>query len=162
MKLGTIRTLFAAAVAAVSLAACSVSSTDVVTRTFPPMPALPAGADTVTTASGLKYVDITVGTGTVAAAGNAVTVDYTGWLTNGQGFDTSIGYSPLVFRIGQHQVIAGFEEGVTGMKVGGKRRLIIPPALGYGAHAQTDASGNVIIPANSTLVFDVQLQNVQP
>jgi FKBP-type peptidyl-prolyl cis-trans isomerase len=94
--------------------------------------------------------------------GNAVTVDYTGWLTNGQGFDTSIGYSPLVFRIGQHNVLLGFEQGVTGMKVGGKRRLIIPPALGYGATPQTDGSGNVVIPANSTLIFDVQLENVQP
>jgi FKBP-type peptidyl-prolyl cis-trans isomerase len=119
--------------------------------------ALPAGTDTVTAAGGLKYADITVGTGSTAAAGSAVSVHYTGWLANGTGFDTSIGFSPISFTLGAHQVVAGFEQGIVGMKVGGKRRLIIPPALGYGASEVKDEAGKVVIPANSTLIFDISL-----
>jgi peptidylprolyl isomerase len=153
-----LKTLAAAAAAAV-LAACSGDGPTAVE--IDPPPPLPAGATIVTTASGLQYADITVGTGTVAQNGRAVSVHYTGWLENGTGFDTSVGGQPFQFVPGQSAVIPGFQEGVVGMRVGGKRRLFIPPALGYGDVPQTDSNGNVVIPANSTLIFDVQLVGAQ-
>ena len=94
------------------------------------------------TASGLQYWDIKVGTGAVAAAGQKVKVDYTGWLTNGKKFDS--------------QVIKGWDEGVAGMKIGGKRQLRIPPDLAYGA-----AGAGGVIPPNATLIFDVKLLGVE-
>lgn len=151
-----LKTLFAVAAAGL-LSACLGDSTGSQNVTIPDLTPLPAGIDTVTTASGLKYADITVGTGAVAQNGSQVAVHYTGYLTTGKGFDTSLGGSPLPFTVGAHQFLTGFEEGVIGMKVGGKRRLIIPPALGYGANEIRDQSGQVVIPANSTLIFDVQL-----
>ena len=110
---------------------------------------------------GLKYTDIKVGDGAVAASGKKVSVHYTGWLSNngakGAKFDSSVDRGqPFQFTLGAHQVIAGWDEGVAGMKVGGKRTLIIPPELGYGARG---AGG--VIPANATLIFDVQLLGVQ-
>lgn len=111
----------------------------------------------VTTASGLKYIDVVVGTGREAAAGNLATVHYTGWLTNGKKFDSSVDRrDPFSFPIGAGQVIRGWDEGVAGMKVGGKRKLTIPPDLGYGARG---AGG--VIPPNATLVFDVELLDVR-
>jgi FKBP-type peptidyl-prolyl cis-trans isomerase len=111
---------------------------------------------TTKTASGLQYLDETVGTGATATAGKTVSVHYTGWLTNGQKFDSSRDRGqPFAFPLGARRVIAGWDEGVAGMQVGGKRRLIIPPQLGYGAQALPG------IPANSTLVFDVELLGVQ-
>ena len=111
----------------------------------------------VTTESGLKYVDLTVGTGREAAAGNHVSVHYTGWLTNGTKFDSSVDRrDPFSFPIGAGKVIRGWDEGVAGMKVGGKRKLTIPPQLGYGARG---AGG--VIPPNATLVFDVELLEVR-
>jgi FKBP-type peptidyl-prolyl cis-trans isomerase len=105
------------------------------------------------TASGLEYWDIKVGTGAVAQAGHKVKVDYTGWLTNGKKFDSSVGTGrPFDFMLGAGQVIKGWDEGIAGMKVGGKRQLRIPPDLAYGA-----AGYPPVIPANSTLIFDVQL-----
>ena len=107
----------------------------------------------VTTASGLIYEEITVGAGAAAASGQRVTVHYTGWLTNGTQFDSSKDRNdPFEFHLGQGQVIAGWDEGVAGMKVGGARKLTIPPALGYGARG---AGG--VIPPNATLVFEVEL-----
>lgn len=150
-----LKAIFAVAAAAM-LTACLGDSTGVTINIDPPAP-LPAGVDTVTTDNGLKYADIVVGTGTEATAGAQVAVHYTGWLSDGTGFDTSVGFSPLAFTLGAHQVIAGFEQGVVGMKVNGKRRLIIPPALGYGATEVRDEDGKVRIPANSTLIFDIQL-----
>lgn len=150
--------VFAACALALT-AACSDSSgvTDPADN-IGPIPPLSAPLDSVTTASGLKYYTLAQGTGSAAVAGDRVSVHYTGWLSTGQGFDTSIGGTPISFTLGQRQVIAGFDEGVTGMKVGGKRRLIIPPGLGYGANPVMDRStGKVVIPANSTLVFDVEL-----
>jgi FKBP-type peptidyl-prolyl cis-trans isomerase len=105
------------------------------------------------TPSGLEYWDIKVGTGAVAQAGHKVKVDYTGWLTNGKQFDSSVGTGkPFEFMLGAGQVIKGWDQGVAGMKVGGKRQLRIPPDLAYGAKGYPGA-----IPANATLVFDVQL-----
>ena len=111
--------------------------------------------------NGLKYTDTKTGDGATATPGNKVSVHYTGWLYNngakGAKFDSSVDRGqPFQFTLGAHQVIAGWDEGVAGMKVGGKRTLIIPPALGYGARG---AGG--VIPPNATLMFDVELLGVQ-
>jgi FKBP-type peptidyl-prolyl cis-trans isomerase FkpA len=109
-----------------------------------------------TTASGLKYWDLKKGTGAVAKAGDSVKVHYTGWLTDGKKFDSSVDRNePFSFKLGARNVILGWDEGVAGMKVGGKRQLQIPPDLGYGARGAGEA-----IPPNSTLVFDVELLGV--
>jgi FKBP-type peptidyl-prolyl cis-trans isomerase len=109
------------------------------------------------TPSGLRYQDVNVGTGTVATAGKTVSVHYTGWLPNGEKFDSSRDRNqPFGFSLGAGQVIAGWDEGVAGMKVGGRRKLVIPPDLGYGtAGAPPD------IPPGATLVFDVELLDVR-
>ncbi len=111
----------------------------------------------ITTASGLQYEDITIGTGAIAQSGQRVSVHYTGWLFNdghkGDKFDSSKDRGqPFQFGLGAGQVIQGWDEGVQGMQVGGSRRLVIPAALGYGARG---AGG--VIPANATLLFDVDL-----
>ncbi|GAC1450432.1 MAG: FKBP-type peptidyl-prolyl cis-trans isomerase [Desulfuromonadaceae bacterium] len=111
---------------------------------------------TVTTASGLKYVDVVVGKGASPAAGKQVKVHYTGTLENGKKFDSSVDRNePFSFTIGVGQVIPGWDEGVMTMKVGGKRKLIIPSKLGYGARGAGGA-----IPPNATLLFDVELLDV--
>lgn len=111
-----------------------------------------------TTASGLKYIDEVVGTGASPKAGQQVTVHYTGTLTNGSKFDSSRDRNqPFTFVIGRSQVIKGWDEGVLTMKIGGKRHLIIPPDLGYGARG----AGGGLIPPNATLIFDVELLGVQ-
>ena len=110
-----------------------------------------------TTPSGLIIDDVVVGDGAVAAAGQSVTVHYTGWLTDGRKFDSSKDRNdPFVFPLGRGHVIRGWDEGVQGMKVGGKRKLTIPPGLGYGARG---AGG--VIPPNATLVFEVELLGVR-
>ena len=107
----------------------------------------------ITTASGLIIEDITVGSGAEASAGQSVSVHYTGWLTSGEKFDSSKDRNdPFVFPLGGGRVIHGWDEGVQGMKIGGKRKLTIPPDLGYGARG---AGG--VIPPNATLVFEVEL-----
>ena len=119
----------------------------------------------VTYPDGLKVIDLKVGTGDVAKAGMNAEVQYTGWLTDGHQFDSSrqLGRSPFTFQVGASQVIGGWDEGVPGMKVGGKRKLIIPSALGYGANGQTDqTTGATIIPPNATLVFDIELISLKP
>ena len=112
------------------------------------------------TASGLQYEDTQIGDGAVATPGQTCIMHYTGWLwvneAKGKKFDSSHDHgSPFSFALGEQQVIAGWDEGVAGMKVGGKRTLLIPPALGYGARG---AGG--VIPPNATLLFDVELVEV--
>jgi FKBP-type peptidyl-prolyl cis-trans isomerase len=112
----------------------------------------------ITTPSGLQYADIQVGTGAEATAGKQVSVHYTGWLQNGTEFDSSRGRGePIQLTLGSGQVIPGWEEGLTGMKVGGQRQLIIPPNLAYG----DQGAGGGVIPPNATLIFDVELVDAQ-
>ena len=119
-------------------------------------PAQVTGAP-VTTASGLQYWDLAPGTGEAAVAGKIAKVHYTGWLTNGTKFDSSVDRNrPFEFPLGAGRVIKGWDEGVVGMKVGGKRQLRIPPELGYGARG---AGGR--IPPNATLIFDVELLEIR-
>src|SRR6516165_12245877 len=104
-----------------------------------------------TTPSGLKYEDLQAGTGVAAKSGDTVEVHYTGWLTNGKKFDSSVDRGqPFSFQLGAGRVIKGWDEGVAGMKPGGKRKLTIPSALGYGARGAGGA-----IPPNADLIFEV-------
>jgi FKBP-type peptidyl-prolyl cis-trans isomerase FkpA len=110
----------------------------------------------VTTPSGLKYVDEVIGTGDQARLGRTVSVHYTGTLTDGTKFDSSVDRGqPYEFRLGAGSVIRGWDEGILGMRVGGKRRLIVPPELGYGAQGQGK------IPSNATLIFELELVGVK-
>lgn len=127
---------------------------DIATTTFAPALGVDLNAMTKT-ASGLYWRDINVGTGPTVTVGSQVAVAYTGWLVNGNQFDTSVGRAPLGFRVGLGQVVPGFDEGVRGMAFGGERQLIIPPSLAYGA------SGSGVIPPNAILVFRIQLVSVQ-
>jgi FKBP-type peptidyl-prolyl cis-trans isomerase len=111
----------------------------------------------ITTNSGLKYIDMVEGTGKTAAAGDTVDVHYTGWLKDGKKFDSSVDRGkPFSFRLGAKMVIKGWDEGVAGMKEGGKRKLIIPSDLAYGAKG----AGNVI-PPDAELTFEVELLKVR-
>ena len=117
----------------------------------------PVSAQATVTASGLKIIDIKIGTGDEAQNGQTVSVHYTGWLADGTKFDSSLDRGqPLSFILGAGQMIPGFDEGVAGMKAGGERRLIIPPDLAYGAQGRPPK-----IPANAELTFDIQLVSVQ-
>jgi peptidylprolyl isomerase len=123
--------------------------------------AVKAETATITTPSGLKYTDTKVGTGATPKQGQTCVMHYTGWLyqdgAKGKKFDSSVDRGqPFEFPLGMHRVIAGWDEGVATMKVGGKRTLIIPPELGYGARG---AGG--VIPPNATLIFDVELLDVK-
>lgn len=127
-----------------------------------PAAAPEAAAVADTSPQTFQTIDTVVGTGKVATAGQMVTVNYTGWLLapkapqqHGAKFDSSIGREPFTFRLGSGMVIKGWDQGVAGMKVGGKRTLIIPAALGYGEE------GAGPIPPNANLVFDVELLDVQ-
>jgi len=118
------------------------------------------GGDSTTgpTDSGTVTIEeLVVGTGATAVVGNTVTVNYTGMFTNGVKFDSSLdpGRTPIQFQLGSNQVIAGFSQGIVGMKVGGKRRITIPPSLGYGSAGRPPT-----IPGNSTLVFEVDLVSI--
>ncbi|HUF37046.1 MAG TPA: FKBP-type peptidyl-prolyl cis-trans isomerase [Anaerolineales bacterium] len=120
-------------------------------------PLAESDAETITTASGLQYQDDVVGTGAEAFPGSTVTVHYTGWLTDGTKFDSSIDRgAPFDFVLGVGGVIQGWEEGVAGMKVGGVRILTIPPELGYGAGGSPP-----VIPPDATLIFRVELLGVE-
>lgn len=110
-----------------------------------------------TTSSGLVIEELTVGEGSAAQAGQTVSVHYTGWLTDGSKFDSSVDRNdPFEFPLGRGYVIPGWDEGVAGMQVGGKRKLTIPPHLGYGEYG---AGG--VIPPNATLVFEVELLGIR-
>lgn len=150
-----------ALLAIAGISACTPASTPTAsTPTTPPPAAAPApkavapqSPGTTADVTELKIEDTTVGTGTAAKTGDLVTVDYTGWLTNGTKFDSSIDAGkPFQFNLGAGEVISGWDQGVAGMKVGGVRKLTIPPALGYGAQGAGGA-----IPPNATLVFQVTL-----
>ncbi len=117
----------------------------------PAQPQTPA----VTSEPKVEITDSVVGKGAEAVAGKSVTVNYTGTLKDGTKFDSSIGREPFVFNLGSGQVIKGWEQGIPGMKVGGKRKLVIPPELAYGANTVG------AIPANSTLTFEVELLDVK-
>ena len=140
--------------------ACAVLALAIVAAVTPLRRSDAATNQVIEMPSGLKYTDTKTGDGAAAAAGNKVSVHYTGWLYNngakGTKFDSSVDRGqPFQFTLGAHQVIAGWDEGVAGMKVGGKRTLIIPPDLGYGARGAPP-----VIPANATLTFDVELLKV--
>ena len=116
-----------------------------------------SGGTEITTASGLKYTDLVIGTGATPQRGQTVTVHYTGTLASGKKFDSSYDHGrPADFKIGVGSVIKGWDEGLMTMKVGGKRRLVIPSALGYGPQGRPPD-----IPGNSTLIFDVELLDVK-
>ena len=116
-----------------------------------------SGPATLTTASGLQYVVVKPGDGAVAQAGRMVSVHYSGYLTDGTKFDSSVDRGqPIQFTLGVGQVIKGWDEGVAGMKVGEQRKLIIPPDLAYGPQGHPP-----VIPPNSTLIFDVELMGAQ-
>ncbi len=114
--------------------------------------------DGVKTASGLQYWEIKIGTGAVATSGSRVKVHYTGWLDTGKKFDSTVeAHKPYSFTLGKGEVIKGWDEGIEGMKVGGKRQLRIPPDLAYGEDGHPPQ-----VPPNATLIFDVQLLAATP
>ncbi len=158
MRLTSFRAL--TALVLLSAAACSVDKVaapvPVISETvFAPALGVNLAEMTVSN-SGLYMKDIVVGSGDSVVVGSVVTVHYTGWIPNGSQFDSSIGRNPFPTAIGVNaNIISGWDEGLRGMKVGGKRRLIIPPSLGYGNRAQDK------IPANSILIFDVELLSMQ-
>ena len=149
----------AALAIAIGLTGCGGSGTPTTAST--PPTAQTSGSAMTTTASGLQFTDSTIGTGAMPQSGQTCVMHYTGWLyENGvkaKKFDSSLDRGqPFEFSIGRKQVIGGWDEGVASMRVGGKRTLIIPPALGYGARGAGGA-----IPPNATLMFDVELLGVK-
>jgi len=117
----------------------------------------PVSAQATVTASGLRIIEVEIGTGNEAQKGETVIVHYTGWLADGTKFDSSLDRGqPLSFVLGAGQMIPGFDEGIAGMRVGGKRRLIIPSGLAYGSTGRPP-----VIPANAELTFDIQLVGLE-
>ncbi len=128
------------------------------TATSPPVAATAGpGSKPQVTPSGLGILDLVEGTGPSAHSGMSAKVHYTGWLKNGTEFDTSRSRGPFQFRLGAGQVIPGWDEGLIGMKVGGKRKLVIPPHLGYG-----DRGSPPVIPPEAELTFEIELLGVEP
>jgi hypothetical protein len=159
------------AAALVLFVACGNDEDEEVTPAVTPVPAVtpasttapdaggppPVSAQPTVTASGLQIIEVEVGTGDEAQQGQTVSVHYTGWLADGTKFDSSLDRGqPLPFVLGVGEMIPGFDEGVAGMKVGGTRRLILPPDLAYGPQGRPP-----VIPPNAELTFDVQLVSVQ-
>jgi FKBP-type peptidyl-prolyl cis-trans isomerase FkpA len=154
---GTAHCLLASLVAAACLAGPAAASQNQKPKAQEPKEKAMKEAREVTTSSGLKYVDQRIGEGEQAKAGDIVAVHYTGWLANGAKFDSSRDSGePLVFKLGEGQVIKGWDEGIAGIKVGGKRKLTIPPALAYGSLGMGG-----VIPPGATLIFEVELLNVK-
>jgi FKBP-type peptidyl-prolyl cis-trans isomerase FkpA len=148
----------AVAIAAATASACSGDSDDSPTQPTTPPPTGPAT---------LQTTEMTVGEGAEAVAGSGVFVHYTLWHyepsgadSKGQQIDTSVGGTPLSFVVGASNIIAGFSQGVLGMRVGGKRRLIVPPNLAYGSAGATDSVGRIVIRPNEWLVFELELLSV--
>lgn len=121
----------------------------------PPVPASALGQPVVAPTNGLSITDIKRGSGPAAESGRSITVNYVGKLTNGTVFDSTVGKSPFTFLLGAGQVIKGWDQGVVGMKVGGKRKLVIPPTLGYGGSGVPPQ-----IPPDATLVFEIELVSI--
>lgn len=151
--------ILAAAATLLVATACGsdkVTAPEITETTFAPSLGVNLDAST-RTESGLYYQDLQLGGGTVARAGFKVTAHYTGWLADGTKFDSSVDRGqPISFTLGVRDVIVGWDEGISGMRVGGTRKLVIPPSLGYGSRQ------NGPIPPNSILVFDVTLVSAQP
>ena len=149
------KTLLVAMMAITLASACTKKSSEPATETAQTT-AAPAAAKVETTEPKVEMVDTVVGKGKEAVSGKSVTVHYTGTLKDGTKFDSSVDRKePFTFSLGAGQVIKGWEQGIVGMKVGGKRKLTIPAELAYGANAVG------AIPANSTLIFDVELLDVK-
>ena len=166
--------LLLAALAGLALAGCkesstteSSSSTSTGASAVTPAPSEPATGTPATSGAtegqertlpgGLKVTDVKVGSGPMAESGNTVAVHYTGWLLDGTKFDSSVDRGqPLMFQLGAGRVISGWEEGIKGMRVGGKRKLTIPPSMGYGSRGFPP-----VIPPDATLQFDVELMDVK-
>jgi FKBP-type peptidyl-prolyl cis-trans isomerase FkpA len=154
MERNAMRLRSALLLAVVALVACGVSGQSKVDNSAPTKVKGPG----IRKPDGLRYWTIKVGKGPLAAPGHEVKVHYTGWLANGKKFDSSVDRDePFLFTLGRGKVIKGWDEGVAGMRVGGKRQLRIPPELGYGAKG----AGEGLIPPNSTLIFDVELLGVR-
>jgi FKBP-type peptidyl-prolyl cis-trans isomerase len=160
-RLAAIAVAATIALVAFAAAGCSTSAPAATTSEPPaggtaaPQPAPSAEASGAVTE--LKIEDLKVGKGEAAKAGDTIVVNYTGWLTDGTQFDSSVGKAPLTFPLGTGYVIPGWDQGVAGMKVGGVRKLTIPPDLAYGAAG----AGNGAIPPNATLVFEIELLKIQ-
>lgn len=135
-----------------SLLLAAACNDDPTTPTGPPE----VTGDTITLPSGLRYIEVRPGSGAVAEVGDSVSVHYSGWLEDGTRFDTSRqgDRGPFAFRVGTGNVIRGWHQGLPGLRVGGMRRLIIPPDLAYGA------TGTGPIPPNATLIFDIELMRI--
>ena len=157
------RSGFAVAFAACALLAVAcIDSIDVPDCHATTLTVASTQADTVTTNTGLRYIELGQGTGVESTWCHNAAVQYTAFLSDGTQFDESPATTPLVFAPGLGSLIDGFEQGVIGMKVGGTRRLIIPPELAFGAEGRKDANGQVIVPGNSTVIYDIGLIQAAP
>ena len=155
--LASLRPLFLVLVLAALTAACDTGpQNDEPPPQNTPVPRVVADTSYTVTGTGLKYFDLELGTGAQAQNGDRVSVHYHGWLTNGQLFDSSyLRQQPFAFVLGTGFVIPGWDEGILNMRVGGERQLVIPPDLAYGA------AGRGNIPPNATIIFEVELVDVQ-
>jgi len=156
------RFVIPAVVAACAITSACISGIDVPECHPTTLTVASTQGDTVTINTGLRYIDVTSGTGTASDWCHNVAVAYEAYLEDGTQFDASPPTTPLVFAPGLGSLIDGFEQGVIGMKPGGSRRLIIPPSIGFGPNDRKDAAGNVIVPGNSTVVYDIGVIQVAP